>query len=551
MPSGRWVDTPAGKVWLPEGWRLHVSHPRIGNIKGKDPRKFVSYNVRVFDPRGALRRARYKARRSKHHLRVTTVGTRYRERDLDQGLFLNKGKSSQIKAQTVLGVSIGYDNYKRVSGVGGNLTAGGDMPSTLNYVKTLDEVHPGPPYRAVGPFKSVQYHLPSSDRVGYGHYTNQGRTSNLGHYTAYDGAFIDDGSWLGESYSTIAGKTIANVPSLSQYHTAAWDQLKPKLPKAGLAQFIYELKDLPGQLQTTAELFHLRWKELSSGLRNRDPRAPGLFVPYMGPKEASDQFLNEEFGWKPFISDIQKLFDVFLNTTEYIANIVRDNGQWIRKRRVLEESDVFSSPASVGLGSATIPSSEMRDVEGFPMCQLMNTPFSGQGRGYCVQSNRDISRVWAVGDFKFYRDEFDVPIDQNSIDLINSVRRLITIYGLRINPTLLYKVYPWTWAVDWFTGLGKHIERLDDFIQDGIVSRGLCVMKTTTKVMTKTSVLNFYSGQLTLNFQRWYTFKQREYADTGLYGFNVPWNQLTPRQWAILGAIGISRTSTGYISRGA
>jgi len=37
----------------------------------------------------------------------------------------------------------------------------------------------------------------------------------------------------------------------------------------------------------------------------------------------------------------------------------------------------------------------------------------------------------------------------------------------------------------------------------------------------------------------------------GPYGFNVPWNTITPRQWAILGAIGISRTSSGFISRGA
>jgi hypothetical protein len=63
-------------------------------------------------------------------------------------------------------------------------------------------------------------------------------------------------------------------------------------------------------------------------------------------------------------------------------------------------------------------------------------------------------------------------------------------------------------------------------------------------------MLNFYSGPVTLQFQRVLSTKQRELADSP-YGFNVPWKDLSLRQWAILGAIGISRSNAGYISRGA
>jgi hypothetical protein len=68
--------------------------------------------------------------------------------------------------------------------------------------------------------------------------------------------------------------------------------------------------------------------------------------------------------------------------------------------------------------------------------------------------------------------------------------------------------------------------------------------------MTKTCHLNFYSGLLTLNFQRRLLTKQREVADSP-YGFNTPWNSLSPRQWAILGAIGFGKSPTGFLSRGA
>jgi hypothetical protein len=75
-------------------------------------------------------------------------------------------------------------------------------------------------------------------------------------------------------------------------------------------------------------------------------------------------------------------------------------------------------------------------------------------------------------------------------------------------------------------------------------------METSEKVMTKTSLLNFYSGPVTLQFQRSLHMKQRKLADSP-YGFNAPWQSLSPKQWAILGAIGISRSGSGYISRGA
>lgn len=547
MPEqGKWVDTPIGRVWVPHGWKIKISKPLIGNVKGRDPRKTISYRVTVFRPIEHPRK--WKSRRRKHFHSVGTVGPRFRERDLDAGLYLIGRKDRQVKASTILGRSYLFQNGKRTfnPNIPPEQRAGSDLSPSLNMVKTWDFVHKGPPYREGGTFKSIQYHLPASALVGRGTYSNKSNTGQTsGTWTQYEGAFVDNGSWLGESYNTIRGKGLSSFPSLSGYHTAAWEKLKPQLPQANLAQFIYELKDLPGQLKTTSELFHLKWADLTRGLTPR-----GGFVPYMSPKEAANQFLNEEFGWKPFLSDVSKLFDVFTNTGEYIARITRDNGTWIRKRRVLEEGDVTNPEATIGVDSATIPSSGMLGLNSFPMCKAFNTP-AGFLRGFSVQSTRDVNTVWAVGSFKYYRPEFDSTLfDGNSFDLLNSAQRLMTLYGLRITPTLLYKVYPWTWAVDWFTGLGRFIERYDDFVQDGIVARFLYVCNTIKKVMLKTSVLNFYDGAVTLNFLRQYSLKKREFADSP-FGFDVPWNSITPRQWAVLGAIGISRSSTGYIARGA
>jgi hypothetical protein len=216
---------------------------------------------------------------------------------------------------------------------------------------------------------------------------------------------------------------------------------------------------------------------------------------------------------------------------------------------VLEESDTITGTL-FNTGSGTIPNDGMTDPNSNNLCQVMDTPL-GIAQGYRVYTARTVKKVWAVGSFKYYRPEFDVSaFEGNDFSMLQNAQRLLTLYGLRVNPTLLWKITPWTWLVDWFTGFGKHIQRLDDFVQDGIVARYLYVMDTEEQILTKTSVLNFYSGPLTLNFQRRFTIKQREPADSP-YGFNVPWSSITPTQWAILGALGVSRGNAGYIVHGA
>lgn len=184
------------------------------------------------------------------------------------------------------------------------------------------------------------------------------------------------------------------------------------------------------------------------------------------------------------------------------------------------------------------------------MTKSLPSPF-GNNLGYAFQQNRTRKRVWAVGSFKYFRPEFDIALlNDDSFQMWASVQRLLTLYGANITPTLLYKITPWTWLIDWFTNLGDHIQRLDDFVQDGITSRYLYVMDTEEQWQTKTCVLNFFSGSVSVNFQRRLVTKQRRAADSP-YGFNAPWNNLSLRQFAILGAIGISQSNGGFISRGA
>jgi hypothetical protein len=432
------------------------------------------------------------------------------------------------KAGSKIGTFKQYTNNQLVST--SNILLTGTPEDSKSLTRTWDQLNPGPPYRGGGPFASISFDLPSSQVQGVGTYSSAGAFGSS--RFEYSGGFVDDGQWGADSSANYLS---VGVPDLSGYDSRAWDELKPRVSKASLAQFIYELKDLPGQLETSANLLANSWRSFGGGYS-------GVV---MHPKSVADNFLNHEFGWVPFISDLYNLFDVYSQSEKYISDLVAQNNTWVRKSRVLEQSDTEKLEHR-GYSSGTDPSSGSFQIGG--ICnsyQLDGLPCKGH---FDIRS-RISSRVWAVGSFKYYRPEFDSSLADFASEW-NNAGRLLTLYGMRINPTLIYKVTPWTWAVDWFSQFGKFIQRQDDFISDGIVSRFLYVMRETKRFMTKTSHLNFISSPVTLNWRRTFSMKQRKVADSP-YGFDLTWNNLSIRHWSILAAIGITRQGSGFISRGA
>jgi hypothetical protein len=470
--------------------------------------------------------------------RISNIFSRHRQKDL--GSVNPTPDNGHIFR---LGYRVDYQNGKVFQRL--PVTNGGFGQQGRNAMECWDQVNPGPPFRTSGPFKLIQYWVPGAE---FKHKVTAGGKkfpTNTENFSLYQGGFQDNGFWIADSFGPYSSASLASFPTLSAYHSRAWDELKPQIPAWNGTQFLYELRDLPGMLKTTAEAFGFRWRIIAEN-RNT-PWSKYFEQPEMGPRHIADQFVNEEFGWAPFISDIRKLISAYENTAAYHRNMVKNNRTWMKRRRVLESSEEVSAVQRF-YTSATIPHDGALDWQGFKMC----APFLLDGQlcsGFTDFQKVVKYTVWAAGSFMYYRPEFD-PVDPDFDSGIMLLRRMLTQYGLRINPSVLYKITPWSWLADWFTGFGRHIDRLNDFVEDGIVSRNLSVCRSEERTMTKTCFLNFYQNPTSLQFQRRLLLKQRELADSP-YGFNVPWNNISLRQWAILGGIGISRTSTGFISRGA
>lgn len=468
---------------------------------------------------GAKRKRKRRRGRNKRKLHVSQNYGRYRDRNPELLKLGELPPNAQLGTWRVYsGGQVSQSSVLKTTGL---------LGGALSYERCWDQVNPGPPYLDFGPFAKVQTTITGHGKSAAAKYKSS--IFSPGNWWEYEGSFADDGFWGGDSLSNHLS---ASIPTIAGYDTLAWDKTKPIIPQANGAQFIAELRDLPRMLETTANTAWNVWRSFGGGYSGT----------VMAPGAIADNFLNHEFGWAPFLSDYVKFLRVMHDSAKFIERLARDNGRWVTRRAILK-NDVVQERVARYYSPGVVPF-------GFQI-QGLCTPITVDGiscTGYMDLTRVTKTRVWAVGSFRYYRPEFD-DNDPSYTGIMNALRRQATLYGLRISPSVVYKVTPWSWAIDWGSRLGSHIERLDDYIVDGIVARKLFVMCTTETTLVKTSVVNFSTGARTFAFKRQLASKVRKVADSP-YGFDRPWASLTPKQLAIAAAVGFTNLGSGFVSRG-
>ncbi|DAD51684.1 TPA_asm: maturation protein [ssRNA phage Zoerhiza.4_4] len=389
---------------------------------------------------------------------------------------------------------------------------------------TYDEIHKGPPYHEGGPFRSVTLEQlpPTTEGIyGYGTYYNQAGTGRyVGGFHCPQESYWDavPGIYKPENF-TINSPFVPDISSLGH---KAWHAAKPKLENAGLYVFLRESKDIPEMLEQTARGFHLVWQALGG---NADR-------PHMYIKHVAEQFLNEQFGWAPFLNDVHSFVSTYDRYADIIDRLSKENGKWTRRRVPMgTTSDTYVNLRGSGLGLPCFGNHGFGDA--FGDSYFRTTPSWTVEDHYSTVST-------AVGKFYFYRPEFD-RANSGYNSQISAIRRWLKVYGLEINPSNLYKATPWTWALDWVSTLGAQIEEFSDMLADSMAAEYLYVMHQQIWERVFTVTLPFWDGMKTLTWRRLVDVKQRESASSP-FDFGLTWDQLTPRQLAIAGALGISRT---------
>lgn len=305
---------------------------------------------------------------------------------------------------------------------------------------------------------------------------------------------------------------------LNSLGTTAIARCIPTNPLAGMGQFLGELHDLPKIPALRA------WKNRARNLRNGAKRINFDKLS----REAAGEYLNQVFGWMPFVGDLQKFAKTAKNAGPLMEKFASGSNHLIHRRYYFP--DVTTTAVQV-ISSNTYPD------------PALNVSL-WTGGGVLTKTTVTTTKQWFAGAFTYYLPPIDRK-DNGFVQTINKWKNAESqanrLFGLRLNPDLLWKLAPWSWAVDWATNAGDVVHNWSSFASDGLVlNYGYIMEHKVTKVTYSLVGVACSAGKQDFFQELTYEVKTRQRATP--YGFGVNPASFTAKQWSIIAALGISKS---------
>jgi hypothetical protein len=246
-------------------------------------------------------------------------------------------------------------------------------------------------------------------------------------------------------------------------------------------------------------------------------------------KAIGDAYLNSEFGWKPFVSDLMNISQAVLNMNAIMSQYERDSGKLVRRSYffpdVVEEKAIdFSVNCSPWIS---------------PSSSFLYDP-SLVNKGKVIRVEKTTYKRWFKGAFTYY-----VPSDYRFTTTDGAAYAVIQARktaGLSLSPDAVWNSMPWSWAVDWFVNVGDVLSNLSDWIIDNQVLQYGYIMEHAVREWTYTFVgetgfraRNVIVPSIVLRSES----KVRRGATP--YGFGLSFNGFSNRQKAIIAALGLTK----------
>jgi hypothetical protein len=299
---------------------------------------------------------------------------------------------------------------------------------------------------------------------------------------------------------------------LNQLGTTAIARCSPSNPTADASVFLKE---------TLSEgIPHLFLDQLKSlrGMTNHSRR-----------KALGESYLNLEFGWKPFVSDLRSISKAILDANATMLQYERDSGKVVRR------SYYFPDVHSV------VTDTYLTDVSPWI------TPSGGwlsdnnkTNKGKVIRTTETTERSWFKGAFSYY-----IPPDYRfttQSGIANAVIRARKTVGLSLTPDVVWNATPWSWAVDWFSNSSEVLSNWSDWAVDNqVLLYGYIMHHTVTKyTYTFVGETGFRSNNVVVPSLSTITESKLRRRATP-FGFGLDFSSFSTRQKAIVAALGLSR----------
>jgi len=303
------------------------------------------------------------------------------------------------------------------------------------------------------------------------------------------------------------------------YGTKAIAETAPTNPIASVAQMLAEIKR-----EGLPTLIGLRTN--SESIKLMKPSK----------EEISSDFLNQQFGWKPLVSDLTKTLSAVIDAKKHLRQLIRDSGRNVRRSYYFDEERWSDAPVVLPLqtpkhgtysGSNNLPTTAL-----FPTTSSWRT-------GTLTDTVEYYRQVWFKGAFSYALPGVSTQLDR--IERLES--EFNHLLGTRLTPDLLWNLAPWTWLADWNWNIGDLLTNVTLLNSDGLVIRYGYMMAHTKVFHIRTlSGCRKPSGGFHPSHSISFFSQRKERQRVNPYGFGSNPGSYTNRQWAILGALGMTRS---------
>lgn len=226
----------------------------------------------------------------------------------------------------------------------------------------------------------------------------------------------------------VLNDAMAGIPDVPDGHFERWESCKPTMSsRANLSVFLYELRDIKRMFDVLPSR-HLTW-----GAQKRKLKSWSDVLQY-----GNRGHLNYNFGWKPFLSDINNVARSMETFEQRLRKFKQNAGRDLHRRATstLTVSDYVETSAAV------------------PFWTRMRT------RNLTVTYSSAFDYIYDIPDYS--EDEM-------------WWRAWLDSLGLNVNASTIWAVLPWSFVVDWFVSIDDALDATEtDWLQPGLTMYQAC-----------------------------------------------------------------------------
>ncbi len=254
------------------------------------------------------------------------------------------------------------------------------------------------------------------------------------------------------------------------------------------------------------------------------------------------EYLNNVFGWAPIMRDINAAIKILLtldsalfpedDTRRQVRRIISTRGSSFQRTITMEHgSQLVGSgtwiyqkgfynkpiePIGSGIAFGTLPGNFVADVSVLENLSLQTTARFNTGARPSLTNNQHLDRI-------------------------------IDLAGLELTPEVIWELTPWSWLIDWFLSIGTVLGNLSTLgVSNTILNYAYSTVRLETKgsIWAKPQIITSGTGVYSTsgNFLTSYEIDHKVRIAASPFGFGMSAGSLSASQWAILGALGLSRS---------